>query len=297
MTSVSVAARRARAPDPPRRTAIGGGAPPRRRAGRPGRLQPSTACATPADAAARLARGAAGLRAGRRRGRRRGPAAGRRHPRGRARRRRRRRRRSRRGATAAGDRAGPPTPATSARRPTIIFPTAPTPSSSPASLRHAVERRRTQAALARSAMHDPSPACPTARCSTDRLDNAFSRLPRSGRRLAVLCVALDGFKLVNDSLGHAAGDTLLRLAGERLRTRDAPLGHGRPPRRRRLRRAVRRDGPGRRRRADRPPRPGRAGRARSPCPRASTTSPRPSASRMRAPAATPRRSCARPTPP
>ena len=80
-----------------------------------------------------------------------------------------------------------------------------------------MERRRTQAALARSAMHDVVTGLPNRALLTDRLDNAFSRLPRSGRRLAVLCVALDGFKLVNDSLGHAAGDTLLRLAGERLR--------------------------------------------------------------------------------
>jgi PleD family two-component response regulator len=76
-------------------------------------------------------------------------------------------------------------------------------------IRHAVERRRTQAALAQSALRDPLTGLPNRTLLADRIGNAFSRLPRSGRKLAVLCLALDGFKLVNDSLGHAAGDVLL----------------------------------------------------------------------------------------
>jgi diguanylate cyclase (GGDEF)-like protein len=85
-------------------------------------------------------------------------------------------------------------------------------------LRHGVERRRTQAALAQSALHDTLTGLPSRTLLTDRIANAFSRLPRSGRKLAVLYLALDGFKLVNDSLGHAAGDALLVQVAERLQT-------------------------------------------------------------------------------
>jgi diguanylate cyclase (GGDEF)-like protein len=83
-------------------------------------------------------------------------------------------------------------------------------------IRHAVERRRTSAAMAESALHDLLTGLPNRALLADRITNAFSRLPRSGRKLAVLCVALDGFKLVNDSLGHTAGDELLVQVGRRL---------------------------------------------------------------------------------
>ena len=85
-------------------------------------------------------------------------------------------------------------------------------------IRHAVERHRTQSALATSALHDALTGLPNRTLLADRITNAFSRLPRSGRKLAVLCLALDGFKLVNDSLGHAAGDVLLVRVAERLTT-------------------------------------------------------------------------------
>ena len=49
------------------------------------------------------------------------------------------------------------------------------------------------------------------------LEAALSRIQRSGQRLAVLYLDLDGFKRINDSLGHAAGDELLKRVGEQLK--------------------------------------------------------------------------------
>ena len=51
----------------------------------------------------------------------------------------------------------------------------------------------------------------------DRLDTAMQRTLRGSKRFALLYVDIDGFKPVNDSHGHAAGDELLKLIAERLR--------------------------------------------------------------------------------
>lgn len=51
----------------------------------------------------------------------------------------------------------------------------------------------------------------------DRLNQEISQAHRGGEKLAVLFVDLDRFKIINDSLGHAVGDELLRETGARLR--------------------------------------------------------------------------------
>ncbi len=83
-------------------------------------------------------------------------------------------------------------------------------------LRDIGERKRLEARLAHQATHDPLTGLPNRALFHDRLGQALARGRRNGGRCAVLCLDLDHFKDVNDTLGHDAGDRLLREIAARL---------------------------------------------------------------------------------
>jgi diguanylate cyclase (GGDEF)-like protein/PAS domain S-box-containing protein len=72
-------------------------------------------------------------------------------------------------------------------------------------------------ALEHSTYHDPLTGLPNRRLLEERLEATLSGVGRFLDISGVLCVDIDNFKALNDSLGHATGDEVLRQVGERLR--------------------------------------------------------------------------------
>jgi diguanylate cyclase (GGDEF)-like protein/PAS domain S-box-containing protein len=81
----------------------------------------------------------------------------------------------------------------------------------------AVERRRVEERTRHSALHDELTGLPNRRLALDRISQALQRRGRAPGSVAVMMVDLDRFKVINDSLGHAAGDELLLALAPRLR--------------------------------------------------------------------------------
>lgn len=85
-------------------------------------------------------------------------------------------------------------------------------------LRDISERQASQARIRFLAHHDGLTELPNRALLGEMLEQAVWRSRTSDERLAVLCMDLDGFKLVNDTHGHAAGDDLLRQVAFRIRS-------------------------------------------------------------------------------
>ncbi len=79
------------------------------------------------------------------------------------------------------------------------------------------DRKRTEQELRYLANYDALTGLPNRTLLSERIGHAIIRARRGARRVAVLFLDLDRFKHVNDSMGHAAGDRMLKAAGGRLR--------------------------------------------------------------------------------
>jgi diguanylate cyclase (GGDEF)-like protein/PAS domain S-box-containing protein len=88
--------------------------------------------------------------------------------------------------------------------------------------RDITERVRLEEQLTQQAFYDGLTSLPNRALFRDRLQQALAHSARSNNPLAVLLVDLDGFKQVNDSLGHDAGDQLLQAVAERFTETSRP---------------------------------------------------------------------------
>jgi len=82
--------------------------------------------------------------------------------------------------------------------------------------RDVTEHKQYEQKLAEMATHDSLTGLPNRTLLSDRLTMGLALSRRTGNRLAVLMLDLDKFKVINDTMGHAVGDQLLKAVAERL---------------------------------------------------------------------------------
>ncbi|HEX4036731.1 MAG TPA: EAL domain-containing protein [Acidobacteriaceae bacterium] len=80
-------------------------------------------------------------------------------------------------------------------------------------------KQAAEARLQHMALIDDMTGLPNRRLLSDRLSQTLAKARREQRMVALLYMDIDGFKLVNDSLGHSVGDMLLSQVAQRLRSR------------------------------------------------------------------------------
>ncbi|MEO1339290.1 MAG: diguanylate cyclase, partial [Myxococcota bacterium] len=85
------------------------------------------------------------------------------------------------------------------------------------SIRYAVWAANRQSALVRKVREDALTGLHNRTSIEERLQHAVGHSKRTGKPMAVLLIDLDGFKAINDTLGHAAGDSVLKTVARRLR--------------------------------------------------------------------------------
>jgi diguanylate cyclase (GGDEF)-like protein len=79
------------------------------------------------------------------------------------------------------------------------------------------ERKRVEKQISHMARHDALTGLPNRVLLRERIEEALARVCQNGDTLAVLCLDLDQFKAVNDTLGHPIGDELLNAVSERIK--------------------------------------------------------------------------------
>ncbi len=85
------------------------------------------------------------------------------------------------------------------------------------SIRYAIERKKSELRLNYLAQFDALTGIPNRQFFNDQLNRATARARRDGRKLGLLFLDLDDFKIVNDTLGHDSGDRLLQEVADRIR--------------------------------------------------------------------------------